>query len=154
MQGLPKDIDLSVLDGRSISMARITKFLLHYILNDEKPEKTDAWIEIESSEVTVVDPSGQVTEIDDFRTNGGPLCLLLGLRIEKAHRRDDGGLILQLSDGFRLEVGIHTSMYESIVLHIGDQASRVKCSSASLRHPPHHATIPACPPIRRTDRGE
>jgi len=122
MQGLPKDIDLSVLDGRSISMARITKFLLHYILNDEKPEKPDAWIEIESSEVTVVDPSGQVTEIDDFRINGGPLCLLLGLRIEKAHRRDDGGLVLELSGGFRLEVGIHTSMYESIVLHIGDKA--------------------------------
>ena len=122
MEGLPKDIDLSPVIGRDIAMVRIGKFQLHYFLNQDFPAKPNVWIEIESSEVTVVDPSGQVTEIDDFRTNGGPLCLLLGLRIEKAHRRDDGGLVLELSGGFRLEVGIHTSMYELIVLHIGDQA--------------------------------
>ncbi len=122
MEGLPKDIDLSPVIGRDIAMVRIGKLQLHYFLNQDFPAKPNVWIEIESSEVTVVDPSGQVTEIDDFRTNGGPLCLLLGLRIENAYRGDDGGLVLELSGGFRLEVGIHTSMYESIVLHIGDQA--------------------------------
>jgi Family of unknown function (DUF6188) len=122
MEGLPKDIDLSPLIGHEITLVRIGKFLLHYFLDDDFPGKPNIRIEIESSDVTIVDPSGQVTEIDDFRTNGGPLCLLLGLRIEKAHRRDDGGLVLELSEGFKLEVGIDTSMYESIVLHIGDKA--------------------------------
>jgi len=122
MEGLPRDINLSALIGGEITLVRIGKFLLHYFLDDDFPAKPNVRIEIESSDVTIVDPSGQVTQIDDFRTNGGPLCLLLGLRIEKAHRRDDGGLILELSDGFNLEVGIDTSMYGSIVLHIGDQA--------------------------------
>jgi len=122
MEGLPENIDLSVLVGREITLVRIGKFLLHYFLDDDFPTKPNVRIEIESSDVTVVGPSGQATEVNDFRTNGGPLCLLLGLKIERARRRDDGGLVLVLSDGFRLEVGIDTSTYESIVLHIGDQA--------------------------------
>jgi hypothetical protein len=122
MEGLPKDIDLSPLIGREITLVRIGKFLLHYFLDDDFPAKPNVRIEIESSDVTIVELRGQVAKIDDFRTNGGPLCLLLGLRIEKAHHRDDGGLVLELSDGFKLEVGIDTSMYKSVVLHIGDQA--------------------------------
>jgi hypothetical protein len=77
---------------------------------------------VESSEVIFVDAEGKSTKINEFRTGGGLLCLLLGLTIEKASRRTDGGLALDLSTGIRLEIAIHTSMYESVVLHIGDEA--------------------------------
>ena len=122
MEGLPENTDFKALVGRRITMMRITKHLLHYILNDEKPEKPDVWIAIESESVIFTDSEGKRVEIKDFRTNGGPLCLLLGLTIEGASRRDDGGLLLEMSDGFRLEVPIDTPMYESVVLHIGDEA--------------------------------
>jgi hypothetical protein len=55
----------------------------------------------------------------DFRTNGGLLYLLLGLKVEDAFRLQDGGLGLILSTGIRLEVPIETPMYECVVLHIG-----------------------------------
>jgi RHS repeat-associated protein len=65
---------------------------------------------------------GKSTRIDDFRTGAGLLCLLLGLTVESASRTNNGGLVLEMSTGIRLQVGIHTSMYESVVLHIGKEA--------------------------------
>jgi hypothetical protein len=73
MEGLPRDIDLSALVGREITIVRIGKFLLHYFLNDDFPTKPKVWIQVESSDVTVVDPNGRAIAIDDFRTNGA-LC--------------------------------------------------------------------------------
>ncbi len=119
MDGLPKEIDLSPLEGRLIEVLRISKYQVHYFLNHDKPNKPDVWIEI-GGKIIFTDPDGKRTEIDDYRIDGGLLCLLLGLTIEKTSRRDDGGLLLEISNGFRLEVPIDTSMYESVVLHIGD----------------------------------
>jgi len=121
MDGLPKDIDLSSLNGRSIEVLRISRYQVHFFLNDDRPHKPDVWIEIGGT-IIVTDHAGNTTEIDDYRANGGLLCLLLGLTIERSSRRDDGGLRLELSDRFRLEVPIDTPMYESVVLHIGDNA--------------------------------
>lgn len=120
MKGLPVKIDFSPLVGRVIDWMRLGKFQVHYFLSDEKPKKPDIWIEIESSAI-FTDSNGKSTEIDDFRAGGGLLCLLLGLTIESASRRDDGGLILNMSTGIRLEVVNDTPMYESIVLHIGEE---------------------------------
>jgi len=121
MGGLPKDIDLTSLNGRSIEVLWISKYQVHFFLNDDMPHKPDVWIEIGGT-VIVTDRAGNTTEIDNYRTNGGLLCLLLGLSIGKSSRRDDGGLLLEMSDRSRLEVPIDTPMYESVVLNIGDNA--------------------------------
>lgn len=121
MDGLPTKTDFSPLLGRTIEMVRMGKYQLHYFLNHARPDKPDVWIEIESSKVIFTDSKGNATEINDFRTGGGLLCLLLGLTIKEASRREDGGLILSMSTGIRLEVAIHTSKYESVVLHIGEK---------------------------------
>ena len=122
MNGLPKDTDFSTLLGREVTMVRIGKFQLHYFLNQDKPNRPDAWIEIESDEVIFTDAEGNSARIADFRTGAGSLCLLLGLTVEDASRREDGGLKLKMSSGIQLEVGVHTPIYESVVLHIGDKA--------------------------------
>jgi len=121
MDGLPIDTDLGPLNGRLIEVLRISKYQVHYFLNDEKPNKPDVWIEI-GGKIIIINPNGKTTEIEDYRANGGLLCLLLGLTIEKAYRREDGGLVLEITDGYRLEVPIDTSMYESVVLHVGENA--------------------------------
>ena len=59
--------------------------------------------------------------IDDYRTQADLLCRPLGLVIQDATRTDTGGLALSMSDGARIEIGIHTSKYESVVLYIGDK---------------------------------
>src|SRR5258708_4596977 len=117
MDGLPIDINFDTFVGRRVTMVRVGKSFLHYILNDATPNKPDAWIEIESDQVVFTGPEGKSTQITDFRTDAGSLCLLLGLTVENASRRDDGGLILGMSSGIRLEVAVHTRMYESVVLH-------------------------------------
>jgi hypothetical protein len=122
MEGLPIDITLDVFIGRKVTMVRIGQSFLHYILNDDKPNRPDAWIEIESDDLTFIDEQGRPTSINNFRTAGGLLCLPLGLTIENGSRRNDGGLLLEFSTGIRLEIAIHTSRYESVVLHTGDQA--------------------------------
>ena len=113
MDGLPKNVDLSFLVGREVSTVRIGKFQAHYFFNEEAG-KPNVWIEIESNDITV---SGQ--KISDFKSDADELCALIGLKIEKAQRRDDGGLILEFAGGPRLEVGIHSPKFESVVLHIG-----------------------------------
>ena len=120
MDGLPKTTDFSPLIGRTIEMLRIGKYYAHYLFNDDKPKKPDVWIEIESSKLIFTDVHDKSTDINDFRIGGGLLCLLLGLSVKKAFRRDDGGLTLEMSDGTRLEIAIHTSTYEAVVLHIGE----------------------------------
>ena len=102
-------------------MVRIGKFQLHYFFSEED-NKPSVWLQIESSDVTVVNPQGISTKADNFSKAGGPLCLLIGLTVDKASRRDDGGLVLELSGGSRLEIGIHSPKYESIVLHIGSES--------------------------------
>jgi hypothetical protein len=121
MDGLPIDVDFGPLNGRLIEVLRISKYQVHYFLNNERPNKPDVWIEI-GGKIIIIDPDGTTTEIEDYRANGGLLCFLLGLTIEKAHRREDGGLVLEITDGYRLEVPIDTPKYESVVLHIGDKA--------------------------------
>jgi hypothetical protein len=121
MNGLPTTTDFSPFIGRTIDMMRMGKYQLHYFLNHARPDKPDVWIEIESNKLIFTDDKGRPADINDFRTGGGLLCLLLGLTIEKASRSDSGGLILGMSTGVRLEVTIHTSMYESVVLHVGDR---------------------------------
>jgi hypothetical protein len=113
MDGLPKTVDLSFLVDWEVSVVRIGKFQAHYFFSEDRP-KPDLWIEIESTDVTV---SGQ--KISDFRSDASELCSLIGLKVEKAERRDDGGLTLEFEGGGKLEVGIHTPQYESVVLHIG-----------------------------------
>lgn len=121
MDGLPTTTDFSPFIGRSIEMLRIGKYYVHCLFDDNKPNKPDVWIEIESSEVIFTDSDGKSTKINEFRTGGGLFCLLLGLKVENAARRNDGGLVLNMSTGVRLEVAIHASMYESVVLHMGDK---------------------------------
>ena len=123
MDGLPADIDLKPIIGREVTMVRLGKFQLHYLLSDEKPTRPDAWIEIESNDLTFTDASGNATKISDFIQGAGQLCLLVGLKIEKATRKDDGGLHLNMSTGIQLDINIHTSMYESVVLHVGEDAT-------------------------------
>jgi hypothetical protein len=53
----------------------------------------------------------------------------VGLKIENAARRTDGGLLLELTGGYRLNVGIHAPNYESIVLHIGGDS---RCAAAGF----------------------
>jgi len=120
MDGLPIDTDLSPLVGRRVTEARISKHRIHYLLNDEKPEKPDISIEIESGHLILTNSSGK-HDITEFRTNGGLLSLLIGLTIETASRTDEGGLALSMEDGVRLEITIDTSKYECVVLHIGDR---------------------------------
>ena len=60
--------------------------------------------------------------MESFPKAGSALSQLVGLKIEKASRRSDGGLLLELTDGYRLEVGIHAPNYESVVLHIGTES--------------------------------
>jgi hypothetical protein len=40
---------------------------LHYFLNEDKPNKPDVWIEIESNKVIFTDPEDEAIEISDFR---------------------------------------------------------------------------------------
>ena len=120
MQGLPEKIDFSPLIGRFIEVIRISKYQVHYFLSDNKPNRPDVWIEI-GSEIIFTDLNGRSTQINDWRAGGGQLCLLLGLTIENASRRNDGGLILNMSSGIRLEIVNDTSKYESLVLHIGEE---------------------------------
>jgi hypothetical protein len=122
MDGLPPQTDFTTIIGRRVTMVRITKHQVDYILNDEKPTRPDAWIAIESSSLIYTDRESKAIKIDDFRTSGGLLCLLLGLTIENASRRADGGLVLNMSDGITLQVVIDTTLYEAVVLHIGDVA--------------------------------
>ena len=98
-------------------MVQIGKFQLHYFLSEDRP-KPDVWFEIESSDVTITS-YGNSTKVESFPKSGGQLCELVGLKVEKASRRIDGGLLLELTGGYRLDVGIHAPNYESIVLHIG-----------------------------------
>src|SRR5215831_19345429 len=121
MDGLPANTDFSALLGRFIGMIRIAKYQLHYLLEADL-NKPDAWIEIESNDITYVDADGSRTVINDLRNGAGLLCRPLGLSIVDITRTDRGGIIISLSNGTRLEVGIHTAKYESIVLHIGDKA--------------------------------
>ena len=118
MKGLPSAVNLTPLIGRFIEVLRISKYQVHYFLNDDKPNGPDVWIEIGGT-ITYTDDAGKTTDINDFRMNGGLLCLLLGLKVEDAFRLQDGGLGLKLATGIRLEVPIETPMYESVVLHIG-----------------------------------
>jgi hypothetical protein len=113
MDGLPKNVDLNTLIGREISMVSIGKFHVRFFLSEDRP-KPDLWIEIESTDMIV---SGR--KISDFKSDADELCSLIGFKVEKAQRRDDGGLTLEFEGGAKLEVGIHTPQYESVVLHIG-----------------------------------
>jgi hypothetical protein len=56
MNGLPSNVDLSAIIGREISMIRIGKFQLHYFLSEDSPNRPNVRIEIEGSDVTLVDP--------------------------------------------------------------------------------------------------
>ena len=113
-------MDFAPLIGRFIEVTRISKYQVHYFLNDDKPNKPDVWIEI-GSKIIITDSDGKSTQITDWRAGGGQLCSLLGLTIENASRRNDGGLMLNMSTGVRLEVVNDTPTYESIVLHVGDK---------------------------------
>jgi len=120
MKGLPKDIILEPLLGRNVQGVEIGKFYLHLLLDNSNREKLLIKIETESDDILFFDSKGKHA-VSDFRTQGGLICLLLGLTIENASRRDDGGLILSFSTDIRLEIGIHAPNYESIVLHIGEE---------------------------------
>jgi len=118
MKGLRTDIDLSPLQGRRITMLRMSKHSLHYLFDDPSQGEAKIWIEIEG-EIIFTGADGVATNIDDFRSNGALLALPLGLDIGSASRSSDGGLLLKMSTGISLQVVVHSSMYESIVLHIG-----------------------------------
>jgi hypothetical protein len=120
MQGLPIGTDFGPLIGRNIEMLRITNFHAHFLLNDDKPTRPDAWIDAATT-LIFTDADKRSTVINDKRTEGGILCLLLGLTIESASRRDDGGLLLEMSTGIKLEILNDYSNYESIILHIGEK---------------------------------
>jgi hypothetical protein len=120
MQGLPSDTDFQALIGRHIEMLRITNFHAHFLLNDDKPNRPDVWIDAATT-LIFTDADKQSTVINDKRTEGGILCLLLGLTIESASRRDDGGLLLGMSTGIRVEILNDYPNYESIILHIGEK---------------------------------
>src|SRR3989344_5033275 len=112
MDGLPKDVDLRPLFGRRIDVVSISKFIVNIYLDDAKPIAPDILIAIESDKVLFTASDGKSTEISDFRTGGGLFCHLLGLTIKNASRRNDGGLILDMSDSSRVEIAVHTPMYE------------------------------------------
>ena len=101
-------------------MLRITRFHAHFLLNDDKPNRPDVWIDAATT-IIFTDPEGKRMAINDKRTEGGILCLLLGLTIESASRIDDGGLLLEMSTGIKLELMNSYQNYESIILHIGEK---------------------------------
>lgn len=118
MQGLPLGMDFTPLMNRYIEMLRITKFHVHFLLNDDKPKRRDVWIDAATT-LIFTETNKKSIIITDLRTEGGVLCRLLGLTIEKASRRDDGGLLLELSTGVRLEVLNDYPNYESVIIHVG-----------------------------------
>jgi hypothetical protein len=118
MQGLPIDTNFGALIGRNIEMLRITNFHAHLLLNDDNPNRPDVWID---AATTLIYADKQSTVINDKRTEGGILCLLLGLTIESASRGDDGKLLLGMSTGIKVEILNDYQNYESIDLHIGDK---------------------------------
>jgi hypothetical protein len=120
MQGLPIGTDFGALIGRHIEMLRITNFHVHFLLNDDKPNRPDVWIDAATT-LIFTDANKKSTVINDKRTEGGILCLLLGLTIESAFRRDDGGLQLGMSTGIKVEILNDYPNYESIILHIGEK---------------------------------
>ena len=117
MQGLPKTIDLTPLVWREIQEISAHKFGAQLSFDIENPRIS---IGIESSEVIFTDSNGIATKIDDLRTKGGVLLLLLGLTVESATRREDGGLTLDMSSSIRVEVINDSPMYEVLQLQIGD----------------------------------
>jgi hypothetical protein len=123
MQGLPQNINLDPLIDRTIESLTISRHSVVIFLGEAQSEKTQikVKIETESDEILFVDSAGISHNINNFQVEGGFLCHTLGLTIQNAIRRNDGGLIITLSTGVRLEIGIHISNYESIVLHIGEE---------------------------------
>jgi len=116
--GLPFNADFDPLVGRKFTTVHIGKFWLQYL--SEEPEKLDIAIGIEGA-VIFTESGGKTTRIEDFAIGGGLLCQLIGLTIEKASRREeDGGLILDMSAGIRLEVVNEYPQYEAVTIHIGD----------------------------------
>lgn len=120
MDGLPLKLDFKNIIGRKIYEAHISRLWMQYLLEDESPQKPNVRIEI-GSDVIFTDSKGESIKIEDFGINGGLLCQLIGLTIENASRREDGGLNLNMSTGIKLEVINDTPMYESVVLHIGEE---------------------------------
>ena len=117
MDGLPKNIDLSCLTGRIIEEVRISRFQLGLIFDDNEPRIS---ISIES-DIVLTDPAGKEAAIENFRANGGILCLLVGKKVSHATRSPQGGLELAMTDATRIELVIKHANYEAFQLHIDDQ---------------------------------
>lgn len=116
MQGLPKTIDLTPLIGCRIQGISIHKFGVQLLFDDKDPSLR---ISIES-DVIFSDPQGQVTfSHDEFPKSGSSLWRLIDLTVEKAARRDDGGLVLNMSSDIRLEILNNSPVYEAFQIYLG-----------------------------------
>lgn len=114
MQGLPKDVNLDPLIGAQLEQVCIGEndYILHF--------DQDVRISVESESVHERPDVGRV-RISDNRTSAGTLCRLLGTKIINANVREDGGVRIGFSDGSQLDIINDSTVYESLVLHIGKE---------------------------------
>lgn len=112
MNGLPPSVDLTPIIGAEIIQICFGKF--QFALNFD----LEVRIVVESTCI-YISSLGASEIIEDYPKAASQLCELLGLQVEGIERSIDGGVVLKMTGGKRLEILNSSRTYESFQIEIG-----------------------------------